>query len=275
MSHEKFKIITLPGENSFPGWIDLHSRMFRGVLVRLGRLSHALPNMMEQHRLTKENDLARKLEILNSSEKTEFQNAYADLDERLSSLTLESSLSISPNAHSAFLDHLEAKVSTVTYPVFVRNMALVYVVSRFEDLIARNLETLFIFKPELLRSKEKTLTYEEILQYATFEELRTVIVKKEIETVLREDINTIERYLNQRGILTLKGKLNWSDFTERFYRRNNIIHKDAKINEIYIAKTGRNQPQELEVDHDYLIESMKLFEECSSDMKTKILGKFG
>ena len=64
---------------------------------------------------------------------------------------------------------------------------------------------------------------------------------------------------------------NWSEFKERFYRRNILLHASGVVSEEYKRKTGyEGEEKRLTVSEDYLDKSFESFRLMSK----KILGAF-
>ena len=126
----------------------------------------------------------------------------------------------------------------------VRVMSLVFLVTIFEEFLKKNLTISFRKRPEALRSCQKNLSYEELLKFNDILEAREGIIEKE-NAIVNEDIETISEYIQKKfgidiaiishedgqkihkhalTLLKIDKPYNWSDFKERFYRRNLIVH---------------------------------------------------
>jgi hypothetical protein len=167
-------------------------------------------------------------------------------------------------------------------------MSLVYLVAVFENFIQRVLMISFRKRPETLRTSQKNLNYEELLKFSDMSAIREGIIEKEI-MVVNEDIEDIRKYIKKRfGIdisefvedsekiqLFIKMKLgleisktfDGTEFKERFYRRNLLVHNSGMPNKVYRQKTGyKSENERLKVSMEYLMESISLFSQISMNI---------
>lgn len=150
-----------------------------------------------------------------------------------------------------------------TSTFFIWEMSLVYLVSEFESFFKNILKIAFAKKPEALSSK-KMVTYEEVLLLQKNRNLVQELIEKETSEVIYKDINDIDKYIEKRFNIKLSKIPNWKKFTERFYRRNILIHNKGRINQKYKQKTGYKGKQKiLWVHPDYLNNSIRLFDEMA------------
>jgi len=119
--------------------------------------------------------------------------------------------------------------------IILRNF-LIALASQFDVFIGRLMRNIFLMKPEVLNSSEKTLTFSKLSEYSTIEEAREFIIEKEIESVLREShVQQFKWFENKLGDISLKSDLpSWKDFIELTERRNLFVHTDGIISTQYI-----------------------------------------
>ena len=147
---------------------------------------------------------------------------------------------------------------TVKAPEFIKEMSIVYLVTRFEDFLTTVLKSYFLNKPKTLKSKKQT-TNAEIFSCKNLDELTKKIVDKELMDVFYGSIDEINNYLKIKFRFHLGTHKEWREFREVFYRRNIIIHNDGFSNDEYNGKTGHRGIEKLKVDNDYLAKSFEVF----------------
>jgi hypothetical protein len=141
----------------------------------------------------------------------------------------------------------------------IPNMSLVYAVALFEDFIQKTLLITFKNIPEALKTCQKSVTYEDLLEYGDIEKAINAITEKEL-LVVNEDIEEIKNYIVKKFSIDVSKFVNWNDFKERFYRRNIIVHNSGMPNKLYREKTGfKGENTSLNATKEYLKESINLF----------------
>lgn len=159
---------------------------------------------------------------------------------------------------------------------FLREMILVILVSLFEQMLESNFLYVFQIIPDLLKSKEKTIDYEELLKLGSFDLIMGRIMNKEAQSITREDIEKINQILNKKyEIIDLSITSDWKNFKERFYRRNLIIHHMSMVDDNYRMKTRyTGKDDQLNTDDKYLKESLLLFANYSRIMTNAFASKY-
>ena len=124
-------------------------------------------------------------------------------------------------------------------PDFLREMSLVYVVTRFKEYLKKILYEVFKAYPELLSNSG---------------------IHKKINNIVEYGMKNCHQCLQQIFRFELKHN-NWDEFTERFCRRNCIIHNNGIPDDDYWkCNESKTSTERLEVNLEYLIKSIKLFE---------------
>jgi len=138
----------------------------------------------------------------------------------------------------------------------ILKMGLIYFFSLFEAFNKDFFQTLFKFKPELMKTKDKHLNYEELLDFSDIDELYECIIQEEINNLGYLDIDQIADTLMDKFKINLKEDFEyWKQLRENYYRRNIIVHNDGKISEIYLRKMllGKDQLNvQLNCDIEYV-----------------------
>lgn len=151
----------------------------------------------------------------------------------------------------------QADVSrNVTPRVFV--LALL---SQFDAFLGRLLRVLFLLRPELMATSERSLTLAQLLDLGTIEGATEFLLEKEIETVLRK--SHVEQFNWMEGKFSVKlreGLDSWPGFVELTERRNLFAHSNGIVSDQYLAVCRSNAVQladncirgvELSVDPEY------------------------
>lgn len=146
-----------------------------------------------------------------------------------------------------------------------REMILVYLITIFEEFLSNVLKNLFMKRPEILKSSEKKVSYQEAFQCKTLNELLKHISEKEVKDLIGYDIEEFGKYLSKTHHLDLTKHKEWKQFKEFFYRRHAIIHNYGFPDSKYIFKTGYkgNKDAWLETDKRYLDNAFRIFKEYS------------
>lgn len=156
-----------------------------------------------------------------------------------------------------------------------KEMILVYLIIIFEEFLTNILISLFKQRPELLKSSQKSIKYEEAFQYDNLTELLGAISRREVESEINSDIDILGKYLSDKFGLKLNKRSDWKQFKEYFYRRNITVHNYGYPNATYIHKTGYKGPIDwLEIDNNYLEEAFRNFESYSNEIHSFFSGKF-
>jgi len=122
-----------------------------------------------------------------------------------------------------------------------RQNALVMLVSRYDEFLADVLEIIFRANPDRLKSVDKTLTYEEILQLGSIEEALTKFVSKEVDKILREAHADHIRYIDKQLKLNIEQQIiYWPDLIELTERRNLFVHTGGRVSQQYIRACKSN-----------------------------------
>lgn len=156
----------------------------------------------------------------------------------------------------------------------IRNMSLIYLVADYEAFLQRMLKISFLKKPEILKTCQKNVTYEELLNYQNIDDVKELIIEKEL-SIINEDIETVSQYFEEKFNLKISEFVDWKNFKERFYRRNIILHNLGMPNRLYRLKTGyKGKNRLMVVSKRYLGESIDLFNVMAIKVGLKLAHKF-
>ena len=146
-----------------------------------------------------------------------------------------------------------------------KEMILIYLITIFEEFLDNLLSRLFRKRPEILKSSQRSITYQEAFQYADLYELLKVGSKREARSVIDLDVDKLGKYLSTKFKLNLNQRRDWDQFKEFFYRRRIIVHNYGYPDSIYIAKIKRkvHDDEWLEIENTYLAKAFDIFEKYS------------
>jgi hypothetical protein len=157
--------------------------------------------------------------------------------------------------------------------VIVQRNFIVSLVSQYDAFIGSLIRTMYYFKPELLNSSEKQLTFSNLVSFNSIENAREYIIEKEIESVLRENHTEHFKWIENKLNIKLRKDLNiWSTFIELTERRNLYVHNNGKVNNQYLKicsdnsyefKDKPNIGDELHVDSVYFESAFKCLYELA------------
>lgn len=138
----------------------------------------------------------------------------------------------------------------------VLKMGLIYFFSLFEAFNKDYFQELFIFKPDLMKSKERKVDLEYLLQFKNIEDLHKSLSQNLIERFGYLDIDKLAGLILKKFKIDLENNLEcWSSLRESYFRRNCIVHNDGKMSEIYLKKFSLGNDQlneEFNCDIEYI-----------------------
>jgi hypothetical protein len=150
-----------------------------------------------------------------------------------------------------------------------RQQIITTFIARFDEFIGELLKVALSINPEWLKTTEKSITYEKLIEMKSIDNAIVGVINEEIESLLRgshqEQIEFIDKKL-KIGIKENFSRL--SDFLEIAERRNLIAHTGGKVSRQYLDKCqkfGHNhtKPPEigtrLNIDDEYISHTFSVF----------------
>jgi len=253
--------------------------VLRNDLKLLQALNNELPQSIEQIVSRREREFERRFNELNEKSRVALKRLLQILQE--SSQIKQGSMTLKTMAEDEeIIELLLQKLDTQTFPdrvnSFIRDMSLIYLVTKFESFLKRILRITYEKKPEILMSRKKTMTYEDLLKLSDYEAIKRQIIEKEMLRMFYQGIESIDRYFDKKFDLKLSQLANWKEFKERFYRRHILVHNSGVSNEQYRRKTAcQGKNIRMEVSGEYLSDSIKLFEEIALKISEHFYSKYG
>lgn len=114
---------------------------------------------------------------------------------------------------------------------------IISMVSEFDVLLGRLLTAAIADQPSMLNASGRMFTYSQVVEFGDVASLRSHMIEKEVESVLRmshtEQFSWLEGKL---GVPLTKGLNSWPLFVELTERRNLLVHADGVVSSHYLAK---------------------------------------
>jgi hypothetical protein len=135
--------------------------------------------------------------------------------------------------HESFIEQRASIVHL--YPNLLTEMALIYQVALFDAYVPDMIKAVLLYRPEILKSKDRQLTYEEILNLHAKSRIVEDLVDREVDRFsrqsIREQIKWISRKL-QVNYVSNEGQENV--MVELNARRNILVHNNGIVNQLYL-----------------------------------------
>lgn len=118
---------------------------------------------------------------------------------------------------------------------------VVSLVCQYDAFIGDLIRTAYLTCPSLLNSCDKNIQLSDILKVNSIDDIKGLIIDKEVETVLRKShIEQIQWLENKIGITLTKDLKVYSSFVELTERRNLLVHTKGVISKQYISICSGN-----------------------------------
>ncbi len=157
-------------------------------------------------------------------------------------------------------------------------MSMVYLFSLFEAFNKDLFERLFICKPNLLKTKNKNVDYETLLNFKDINTLHEYLAAEEVDKFGHLDIDKLSKYLVDKFNINLELDFKlWKKLRENYYRRNILVHNDGKVSSIYLTKLGLSEKDlndELSTDKFYLGDCCRNIKSYMEFISESIRNKF-
>ncbi|MGD0028082.1 MAG: hypothetical protein ABSC91_03990 [Candidatus Bathyarchaeia archaeon] len=245
-------------------------------LIYLDFLNRKLPKIIENIVVKQTKTLKRKAKKLDVKSRTTLENAWSELEtatRRKGGSSKE--FELDEKATKLLIQMMETKGFPFHTNEFIRDMSLVYLVTKFENFLGKVLKITLEKKPELLMTCQKTINFEEILKLGKYESVKDHMIKKEIDSIINQDIMAVEKLFEEKFNVDLPKYANWNEFKERFCRRNILVHTEGMPNTTYRSKTGyKGADVPLHVTSQYLKRSIEVFNQMSYEIAWALYVKF-
>jgi hypothetical protein len=147
-----------------------------------------------------------------------------------------------PAEHAVRIRELAARTErTAIATQILPRTFIVSLVSEYDAYLGDLVRVLYNKQPALIDSSEKQFAFSEIAAFPTIEDLRSSVIDKEVDTLLREShADQIEWLERQLGLILTRDLKIWPDFIEITERRNLFVHTGGKVTAQYITNCNRH-----------------------------------
>lgn len=179
------------------------------------------------------NSLAMKVKVCASKIDKFIKDNNVQIDE--SDDTMDKMMIPIQHYHKVRLLQCDLDNSLTALKLIPKNI-VVALVSIYDAYVGNLLKILYRVKPELLNSCNKDISYTDILQFNSIDEIKERFIEKEVECVLRDSHFAQLEWLSKKfGIKLTEGFAHLKDFIEITERRNLFVHADGKVNRQYMS----------------------------------------
>lgn len=267
------KLTWMPGSSSSQkdSYLDTFHH-FRNDLSILREVNQSLPQSVQQMAERRRREIQRRKSKLSRGAALQLDAFLTNIKKRKMGKTL----SLTGEAAQVVWQLVSGMIFENRSVMFIRDMSLVYLITSFEDFLHDIMLAAFTQKPEIMSTKGKSVTLEELFKCKDLEALLDAVREREIQSCLNQNIEGVDDYFRNRFKIAISQFPDWKQFAERFYRRNIIIHNSGMVNDIYRNKTGyRGADTRMTVTEDYLRQSIDIFEVKVMKLSKTFAKKFG
>lgn len=123
--------------------------------------------------------------------------------------------------------------------MFRRNI-IVGIVSQFDNFLMPVLQIAFAENPGWLKNPDKKLSYKEILETASLEDLKQNLIIREVNQLMRDSHHAQLAFLDSRLKLGIEENFaGLTAFIEMTERRNLFVHNGGCINQVYLQSAKK------------------------------------
>ena len=144
-------------------------------------------------------------------------------------------ITIPPHLHTDFIENIKNATSSQFAMRNLPRSVIVSMVSSYDALIGNLIRIIYKANEESLNSVNTSIPISEVLGFSDIEEIKSYVVEKQVETVLRnnheEQLEWLERKI---GVNSLRDFEHFKDFVEVMERRNLFVHADGKVSRQYV-----------------------------------------
>src|SRR5262249_15475968 len=123
-----------------------------------------------------------------------------------------------------------------------RSNSVVSMISTYEEYFRQLLQTILGTFPERFKHPEKVITYEELSELRSLDEIKEKFIEKELDKELRK--STIDQFKYLENLLSTSFSADfkaWSDFLELLERRNLFVHCGGVVSRQYLKVCNQNK----------------------------------
>jgi hypothetical protein len=165
------------------------------------------------------------------------------------------------------------RISKSELPFILEKGLFLSLFSAFDAFTGDILTAIYLEKPELFKSLNRSMTISEMMKYESLESIQQIVLQNEIEDFRRKSYVEQFENLEARFGLKLRAFSRWPEFVECSQRRNLITHCDGIISDQYLdvcGKEGYKFEKEACVGSKLKLESKYFFHSCHIMMEVGI-----
>jgi hypothetical protein len=177
------------------------------------------------------------------------------------------SIEVSGEGGEKFDDAMKALMRAYGRIKLLYNSSLMNLVSIVELFFAELLHEYFVMVPEVIETKEKVFSFEDLKSFASIADAKEHYRNSRIEEILYGSFPDWISFLKKSPKLSMSYLDSDLDLlTETFQRRNLVVHNGGRVNSIYLSKVAANLTEKLSVgdildtNRVYLNDRIDLFE---------------
>lgn len=217
-------------------------------------------------------------QIVNTKQLQEVKNSYNEFIKTRCKVEEETANSlkfaIPDSVYSEFYEKRNELNKLIIATNVLPRMYIVTLICQYDALIGNLVKLVLLKQTELLNNSEKTMSFQQLMNYEKMEDVKEFIIEKEIESILRESHDEQLKWFEKKLNIKLhEDKELIKKFLEITERRNLFTHNNAKVNESYITNCRKMNIETtakigdiLEVDSKYYENSVN----CVIEIGTKL-----
>jgi hypothetical protein len=142
---------------------------------------------------------------------------------------------IKPEHHRQFRKLVNNITQRVLANKIIPSSFIVSLISQYDAFLGQLIRTIYSLKPELLNSSDKEIKFTQLLEYHTLAQIKSCMIEKDIECVLRKSHSEQFEWLENKYSIPLRKELHiWPMFIEITERRNLLVHCNGIVSSQYL-----------------------------------------
>ena len=176
----------------------------------------------------------------------------------------------------AFISHRASIVHL--YPNLLTEMALIYRIALFDALVPDVIRAVLSFVPQILKTKDKSVTYEELLELHEANSIVDTLIEREVGKVTRQSVEGQAKWIEGKlGIRYIQTEPELATLVEVNARRNILVHNGGVVNAEYlfaVPATALTSGERVAVDREYWESANKLLKFLALNFWMSVSNKF-
>lgn len=163
------------------------------------------------------------------------------------------------------------------------NVMIIGLISSYDAFLSRLLKVIFTKYPDMVLTKGKEVPYADIFAFSSIDEVRSHLIDKEVESIIRESHVEHFRLIENKFDMKLRVGLDvWPSFVELCERRNLLTHTGGVVSRQYLKVCNEHKCQidgvslgeKLKVSHKYYASSVRIVYEIGFKLASVLWRKF-